>query len=364
MKTMIKNIKIKRIELKMKKPFKIALGTTNIYEGIYVSVKSTDGIIGYGEAVPTPFITGDTIGSIEDELKIFSKELIGLEESPEIINNKMKELMKSSKASRNAIDCAMWDIIGKKANMNITKLLGNQKKSIATSYTIDLVDSKGAKTQAKELLNQKIKIFKIKMGTGIESDIERVKTVRDVVGPKPMIYVDFNQSYTPKKAVEISKKLEEFNIEFLEQPVPANDISGLKYVRDNSSIPVFADEAIFTPKNLIDVLSKEAADGVNIKLMKSGGITDSIKMVEIAESFGVPVMIGCMVETRLANTCGLVVALSKSGVKYADLDGYSSIIEDPVDNGIILDNGEVSLDTTKPGIGISIKKKYVPKFIE
>ncbi len=357
---MIKNIIFKRIVLEMKKPFKIALGATNFYEGFYVSVETSDGIIGYGEAVPTPFITGDTIGSIEDELKVFSKELIGLDESPEIINKKMKQIMKASKASRNAIDCAIWDIIGKRANMNLTKLLGNHKKSIVTSYTVDLVDGEQAEVQAKELLRQGIKVFKIKMGTGIESDLERVRRVREVIGSKPMIYVDFNQSYTPKKAVEISKKLEEFNVEFLEQPVSSNDISGLKYVRDNSSIPVFADESVFTPKNLVDVLSKGAADGVNIKLMKSGGITDAIKMVEVAESFGVPVMIGCMVETRLANTCGLVVALSKSGVEYADLDGYSSIIEDPVENGIVLNNGEVTLNESIPGIGLSIKKNYIP----
>jgi len=357
---MIKNIRFKRITLELKRPFKIALGTITVYEGFYVAVETSDGIVGYGEAVPTPFITGDTMGSIEEELRVFSKELIGLEESPEIINEKMKKMMKASKASRNAIDCAIWDIIGKRANMNLTKLLGNHKKSIATSYTIDLVNPEEAEAQAKELLKLGIKVFKIKMGTGIESDIERVRRVRNVVGPNAMIYVDFNQSYTPKKAVEIAKKLEEFNIEFLEQPVPANDISGLKYVRDNSPIPVFADESVFTPKDLVEVLSKEAVDGVNIKVLKSGGITDAIKMVEVAESFGVPVMIGSMVETRLASTCGLVVALSKAGVKYADLDGYSVIKEDPVENGIFLKNGEVTLNESIPGIGISIKKNYIP----
>ena len=360
MEIMIKSIRFKKIELSMKRPFKIALGTTSVYEGYYVSVEASDGIVGYGEAVPTPFITGDTMGSIEDELKVFSKELIGSDESPETINKKMKQIMKASKASRNAVDCAIWDILGKRANMNLVKLLGNNKKSIATSYTIDLVDAEQAEAQAKELLKQGIKVFKIKMGTGMESDIERVRRVREVIGEKPMIYVDFNQSYAPKKAAEISKKLEAFNIEFLEQPVRSDDISGLKYVRDNSSIPVFADESVFTPKDLAEVLSREAVDGVNIKLMKSGGITDAIKMVDTAESFGVPVMIGCMVETRLANTCGLAVALSKSGVVYADLDGYSGIKEDPVEKGIVLNNGEVTLDQTIPGIGVLIKEDFTP----
>lgn len=357
---MIKRIRYKKVNIEMKKPFKIALGSTDSYEGYFVSVESDDGTVGYGEATTTPFITGDTLGSIEYEISAFSKSLIGMEESPELINAKMKSLMKSSKASRNAIDCAVWDLIGKKSGQNIKKILGNHKSSISTSYTVDLVDSVTAEKQARELVSMGIRVFKIKMGSGIDQDVERVRVVRDVIGPKPVVYVDFNQAYTPKMTVEISKKLQDFNIEFLEQPVPADDISGMKFARDNSAIPVFADESIFTQRNVADILSREAADGINIKLMKSGGISDAIKMVDTAESFGVPVMIGCMVETRLANTSGLMVALSRSGVKYADLDGYNNIRDDPVESGILLKDGNVSLERDLPGVGAPLRKEFVP----
>lgn len=344
----------------MKKPFKIALGSTDFYEGFIVSIESDNGITGYGEATTTPFITGDTIGSIENELSFFSKKLLNAEESPEILNSIMKDTMKSSKASRNAVDCALWDLIGKEADMNIVKLLGNHKNEIKTSYTVDLVNSEYAKKQAEELLNSGIKIFKIKLGSGIEDDIDRVKVVREIVGNDKMIYVDFNQSYTPKKAVEISRKLDKYNIEFLEQPVKEDDISGMKFVHDNSYIPIFADESIFTKRNVADILSKEAVDGINIKLMKSGGITESIKMADTAESFGIPVMIGCMVETRVANTAGLAVALAKSSVKYADLDGYSNIREDPVNEGILLNNGNISINKKISGAGFNLKDDYKP----
>ncbi len=358
---MIKSVKFKRIKLDMKKPFRISLGSTDFYEGFFVAIESDDGYTGYGEATPTPFITGDTMGSIENELEAFSKILPGMEESPDLVNIKMKSIMKSSRASRNAIDCALWDLLGKRHDVNLTKILGNHKKSIPTSYTVDLVDSESARRQAKQLLEQGIKVFKIKMGSGIPQDVDRVRVVREVIGDKPMVYVDFNQAYNAKMTVEISKKLEEYDIEFLEQPVPAHDINALKFARDNSTIPIFADEAIFTPGNVSEILSREAADGINIKLMKSGGITDSIKMVDTAESFGVPVMIGCMVETRLANTAGLVVALSKSGVKYADLDGYSSLKEDPLKSGITLESGEVRMQKLIAGMGTSLKDEFVPK---
>ena len=353
----ISKISYQKMELPMVKPFRIAIGATNSYEGFIVSVTSDDGITGYGEATTTPFITGDTIGSIEYELRVFSETLTGKEESPERLNEIMKNSLRSSRASRNAIDCAVWDIIGKRSRSNVRKLLGNYRKSISTSYTVDLVDPKMARTQANSLLSQGIEVFKVKMGSGISEDLERVKVVREVIGMEKMVYVDFNQSYTARKAIEISKKLSPLNIEFMEQPVPMHDIRGLKFTRQRSDIPIFADEAIFTCDDVLNVLENEAADGINIKLMKSGGITEATKMASIAEAYRAPVMIGCMIETRLANTAGLDVALSRSAVKYTDLDGYSSIIEDIASDGITLSGGQVS-GPDIPGVGVKLREQY------
>lgn len=342
----------------MIKPFKISLGSTDFYEGFVVTLETDDGIKGYGEATTTPFITGDTIGSIESELAIFSEALKNREESPEEISILMKNLCKSAKASRMAVDEALWDIIGKRGKMNVKKMLGNYRKSIATSYTVDLVAPQEAKKQATELLSQGVKIFKIKVGSGITEDLERVKAVREVVGPDLMVYVDFNQAYSVRKTIEISKHLGKYNIEFLEQPVNMYDIKGLKFIRDRSDIPVFADETIFTPDDVVNVLQTESVDGINIKLMKSGGITESVRMVNIAESFRAPVMIGCMVETRLANTAGLVVALAKNGVKYADLDGYNNIKRDIVTHGVTFKSGELTLPDI-PGIGVDLDRDFM-----
>ncbi len=355
---MIKKLSYRKIELEMKKPFRIALGSTESYNGFIVKLETDDGFIGYGEATTTPFITGDTLGSIESELSAFSRTLPGLPDSPEFLNDRMKTTMRSSRASRNAVDTALWDIIGKRANLNLTKLLGNYRKEILTSYTVDLVDPSSAAVQAKDLLNQGIKVFKIKLGSGIKEDTERVRTVREVVGDDKTIYVDFNQSYTPKNAIILSRQVEEFNIEFLEQPTIANDMDALKFVRDNTTIPVFADESIFTLHDVADILSRDACDGINVKLMKSGGLTESIKIIDTAEAFGVPVMVGCMVETRLANTSGLVAALSKKAVRYADLDGYSNINVDILDEGIVLKDGQVTMNTKIPGTGCVMNNLY------
>ena len=161
----IKSLEYKKINIEMKKPFKIALGSTDFYEGYFVKVTTDNGLSGYGEAIPTPFITGDTMGSVEAELSIFSQALKGMELSTEALNEKMKALARSSKASRAAVDMAVYDIIGKKADLPLYILLGGYRTSMKTSYTVDLVDAPHAKVQAKELLDDGVEFFKIKLGS-------------------------------------------------------------------------------------------------------------------------------------------------------------------------------------------------------
>lgn len=336
----IRDIQYERVRIEMDKPFKIALGSTDYYEGFFVKVTTDEDITGFGEAIPTPFITGDTIGSVESELRIFSRELAGDEVSSELLNSKMKAIAKSSKASRAAVDMAVHDLVGKKANMPLHRLLGGYRKSMVTSYTIDLVPAEEAREQAKEHLEAGVRFFKIKLGMSEQADFERVKAVRDTVGPEYPICVDFNQSYSPKDAVRLSDRISEFDIEFIEQPVNKYDIKGLRFTRDHSSIPVMADEAVFSVEDASNVLMNEAADLINIKIMKCGGLTDALKIVKAAETFRIPCMVGCMVETKIANTAGLQFALSQPNVKYTDLDGFSSLKNPPVLGGMEFRNGE------------------------
>ena len=354
---MISSVEFKRIEIAMKKPFVIAIGSTSVYEGYIVKVKTDDGYEGIGEAVPTPHIMGDTMGSVENELGIFQKNIVGMEVSPERINEKMFSLARNSKASRAAVDMAIWDIIGKKAKLPVHSILGNYRSEFETSYTVDLVEPEVAGREAAELLKDGVVVFKIKLGSGLEKDYARVERVRKIVGDDKEVYVDFNQSYSAKKAIALSERISKFNIEFLEQPVPANDVRALRFVREHTSIPVMADEAVMSPQDAATIIQNEAADMINLKLMKSGGITDGLTIIKTSQSFRIPVMVGCMVETRLANTAGLHLALSQPAVKYTDLDGFSSLKEDIVKGGILFKDGKNSLQDG-PGLGVSLKKGY------
>ncbi|MGC8630065.1 MAG: mandelate racemase/muconate lactonizing enzyme family protein [Thermoplasmata archaeon] len=351
---MIKNLIYKRLTIPMIKPFKIFLGSSDFYEGFIVKIETDDGFTGYGEAVPTSYITGDTMGSIEEELKGIATLIKSDEVSPEQINEKIKRNFKTARASRAAVDMAIWDIIGKMAGMGVNKMVGNYRKEIKTSYTVDLVDPKQAIDMAKEFMDEGVQVFKIKLGSGLNKDVERVKVVRETIGNDKMIYVDFNQAYDPKKALSVIDKIYKYDIEFVEQPVLAADIKSLKFVRDRSAVPVMADEAIFSIYDAEHILSNEAADAINIKIMKTGGITDALKLVDVAESFNVPAMTGCMVETKLAVSAGLNVALAKKAVKYADLDGFTSLKEDITVDGLEFKNGAFSFKDY-PGLGIKMK---------
>ena len=177
------------------------------------------------------------------------------------------------------------------------------------------------------------------MGSGIEKDVERVRVVRETVGDDKMIYVDFNQAYSAKMALRVIEKIEKYNIEFVEQPVPAHFLQDLKFVRNSSPIPVMGDEAIFSIYDASRVISMEAVDIINVKLMKAGGITEAIKIIDLAESYNIPVMMGCMVETSLALSAGLSVALGKMNVKYADLDGNTFTFGGCINRGICFHGG-------------------------
>ncbi|MGB9815937.1 MAG: dipeptide epimerase, partial [Thermoplasmata archaeon] len=271
---MISQVSFKRITIEMKKPFRIFLGSSDIYQGFIVRIDTDDGITGYGEAVPTPYITGDTLGSIEFELESISSMLKGENISTEGIDERVRRRLRSSRASRAAVDMAIWDIIGKMADTPVYRLLGGYREKISTSYTVDLVEPSQAVEMARSFLEQGVKVFKIKMGSGIKEDVERVQRVREVVGDDKMIYVDFNQAYSAKNALKVIGAIERYGIEFVEQPVPAHSLNELKMVRQNSPIPVMGDESVFSIYDAARVISMEAVDMINVKLMKSGGITE------------------------------------------------------------------------------------------
>ncbi|WIV13310.1 dipeptide epimerase [Proteiniborus sp. MB09-C3] len=350
----ITDIKLGHISVPLRKPFKTALRTVHSVEDVVVRIETDTGHVGYGEAPPTGAITGDTagaiIGAIEDHIK---KQLVGMniENMEEIMLKLDKSIVKNTSAKA-AVDIAVYDLYGQLYKAPVYKLLGGYRKEIVTDITISVNDPEEMARDSIEAINRGYRTLKIKVGMDSSLDLKRMKAIRAAVGYDIDLRIDANQGWTPKEAIHILRKMEDagLNIELVEQPVPGHDIEGLKLVTDNVSIPVLADESVFSPRDAMTIIQMRAADLVNIKLMKTGGIHNALKICSAAEIYGIECMIGCMLEAKISVTAAVHLAAAKSIITKIDLDGPILCREDPVDGGAIFEDYRITL-TDAPGFG-------------
>lgn len=351
----ITDIRIGEISVPLKTPFKTALRTVTSVEDIIVEIHTDTGHVGYGEAPPTGVITGDTKGSIVGALKEhIIKNLIGMDiEDFEGVMLKLNSCVVKNSSAKAAVDIALYDLYGQLYNAPLYKLLGGHKKEIITDITISVNDPEEMARDSIDAINRGFETLKIKVGKDSAKDIERMKAIRKSVGYDVKLRIDANQGWKPKEAVKVLRKMEDegLDIEFVEQPVIAHDIEGLKFVTDNVSIPVLADESVFSPEDALKILQTRAADFVNIKLMKTGGLYNALKICSVAEIYGVECMIGCMLEAKVSVNAAVHLAAAKNIITKIDLDGPVLCSEDPVVGGAVFDEYKITLND-EPGLGV------------
>lgn len=354
----ISDLKIYNLSVPLKKDFKTSLRTVSSAEETVIKIETDGGLIGLGEAPPTAVITGDINPGIQGLIINKIKPLL-IGEDPENID-KLHHLVEKSAVNNNsakaAVDIALYDLFAKIHKAPLYKLLGGYQNKITTDMTISVNSSEEMKEDALRAVKEGYKNLKLKVGKGkgIEEDLERIKTIREAVGNDIKIKIDANQGWQPKEAVYAIKEMEaeKLNIEFIEQPTAALDFEGLKFVRDNVLTPIMADESMFSPADCLRLLEMRACDLINIKLMKSGGIYNALKINAIAEAYGVEVMVGSMLEAKISVTAAAHLAAAKKNITRCDLDAPSLLAEDPVTGGIEIDGPEIKLPST-PGLGIT-----------
>lgn len=335
-------LSFKRIDLSLRHTFRISRSAEDVAP-IVITTLEHDGIKGYGEASPSGRY-GETIETVQAflrrvDLKVFS-DPFGLQE----IIPYIESLAPGNGAAKAAIDIALHDWIGKKLGVPLYKLWGLDKsKTPMTSFTIGI--------DSPQVIMQKIAeaeeypILKIKLGT--DHDKEIIAAVRKAT--KKPVRVDANEGWkTREVALERIKWLEQEGVEFIEQPMPASDHSSCAWVRERVNVPLIADENCV---RLYDVPKlKEAFDGINIKLMKCGGLHEAMRMIQTARAFEMKIMLGCMIESSVAITAA---AHLSPLVDYADLDGNLLITNDPFDGVKVIDGKLILGDD--PGLGISLR---------
>ena len=351
----ITEVRIGRISVPLRTPFKTALRTVNSVEDVVVEIHTDCGAVGYGEAPPTGVITGDTtsaiIGAIQDHI---AKNILGkdVDEFEDLLQLVQKCIVHNSSAKA-AVDMALWDLYGQLYQIPVYKLMGGAKKQIVTDLTISVNDPEIMVRDALNALERGYDCLKMKVGVNPELDVARLSAVRNAVGKDVTIRIDANQAWTPKQAVKILNSMQELglDIELVEQPVKAHDFEGLKYVTERSYVPVLADESVFSPEDAMTIMKMGAADLINIKLMKCGGLYNALKIASAAEVFGVECMIGCMLEAKIAVNAAVHLACAKNIITKVDLDGPVLCREDPIIGGAVFTEKRITV-SDEPGLGI------------
>ena len=328
-------IKTQITDLHLQHPFKIARRATDASRQV-ISVEIDGGI---GEAAPARFY-GETVQTVSAALETIAPALPQNLDAIHDVMEIVEATLGGNYAAKSAIDMALHDRLGKKLGIPLYHLWGlNPHQTPCTSFTIGL--------DAPEVMAEKTRhaeaypILKVKLGT--PRDIEIIQKLREVT-EKP-IYVDANTAWTPKEAVLKIREMAQYGVELIEQPTKPNDLAGLKFVREHSELPIIADESVKRASD-IPVLA-ECVDGINIKLVKCGGLLEAYRMINVARAHGLSVMLGCMIESSLGITAA---AHLTPLVDYADLDGHLLIANDPY-TGVSLDKGQLILPN-RPGIGI------------
>lgn len=352
----ITGISAGEIALPLARPFKTALRTVESVRDVVVRVATDDGQVGYGEAPPTAVITGDTTGSILCAVREFiAPSLTGMDiEDMDALQHKLHSCILKNTSAKAAVDMALYDLYGKRFGAPLYQLLGGAKKEIETDITISVNPIDEMVADSLDAVRQGFRILKVKVGKDAKADIERVAAIRRAVGSKTLIRVDANQGWNCRQAVSIISALEDkgLDVELVEQPVPAHDLDGMRYITQRVQTPILADESVFSAEDAIRIIQTGAADLINIKLMKTGGIWKALQICSVAEIYGVECMMGCMLESRLSVAAGAHLAAARSCITKCDLDGPSLCSEDPYEGGPVFDGAAIRM-TGDPGIGVT-----------
>ena len=340
------NVSFETIELDLSVPFTISRGTTSTTENIVLAIES-DGKTGYGAAAPSAHYgeTTATVAALLPDL-LDVVETVGDVYARREVADRMLDVARNNPAARAAVDIALWDLAGKLLEQPVYRLLGltaGCETHPPTSFTIGLDETATMAERAREAFEAGYSTLKVKLGT--DRDLEIVDAIRSAA-PKATIRVDANEAWRPKEAIRNCRALDSLGVEFVEQPVPATHTRGLEQVYKRSPLPIAVDESCLTAGDVPTVADR--CDIVNLKLMKTGGITPAIDLIATARAHGLAVMCGCMLETNAA-IAGAAQLLSL--LDYADLDGSLLLENDPY-TGVPIDSNRFDLETVTAGTGV------------
>lgn len=343
-------------------PFTIATGTMTEAENILLAVHTDEGITGWGECSPFPVITGETQDTGMAMGAVFARQW--KQKDPLAMTERMKELddyCAGNRTIKSAFNMALYDIAARAEGLPLYRFLKGTVRPLETDITIGINSPESMAATAAGVKEKGARIIKIKLGKNYKDDIERVKKIREAVGDALTLRLDANQGWDYGQAREVLQALGGYNIAFCEQPMRSWNDFLLPELREASPIKIMADESCYDHHDAARLIKAEACDYINIKLAKSGGLTEALKIHQVAAQAGIPCMIGGMLESRLATTANIHLAYACPEIRFIDQD--SSLIghlEDPVVDGVRYDGFSITIPEL-PGIGAAVDEAFLAR---
>lgn len=331
------SVSFERVTLELDDAFTISRGTTTETENVIVRITDEGGMTGIGGAAPSPHY-GETADTVEAVVSILLETVEEVDDPHAIreIERRNRETVRDNPAARCAVSIALHDLAAKRLGVPLYRLWGLDPDTVPkTSYTIGLDTVDRVREKTERAVESGYEVLKLKLGT--DRDRELVEAVREVA-PEARLRIDANEAWTPRETVEKSAWLAGQDVEFIEQPVPAEDPEGLRFAYERSRLPIAADESCVTLEDIPRIA--DCADIANLKLMKCGSLGEARRMIATARAHGLEVMLGCMVESNASIAAGCQLAPL---LDYADLDGSLLLADDPFE-GVDLSGGEIRVD--------------------
>jgi len=344
------------VAVPLRQPVKGVHGVTAVQRSVLVRVAADEGVEGWGNVDPTPGYTLMSAEEIHATVRALAGALVGAD--PLNVNQALA-LMDREVAERweakAAVEMALCDLKGRALGVPVHSLLGGRVRAEVTlNAWIGTVPPAQAAAEALAWLERGFVSAKIKLDGASSEGLARVAAVREAVGSRMALRVDFNESLAPDEAVAFIRQLEPFDLTLVEQPVPRDQIAGLAAIRRGIDVPLMADESVVGPDSLIEIIRREAADIVKVKVMKQGGLTRTLHMVEIAAAAGLGVVVGHGFGLTLSTLAeATVAAVSPAVLPGCEAVGPLKMAADVVADPVVLDRGVLALRDT-PGLGATI----------
>lgn len=359
----ITTVEATQADIPFKQPFVVWRGSVDRKRHVFVRITTDTGLTGWGEAAPFLYYAPETAADVASLIDDFmAEELIGKDPRDVRAIYEHFGMLDGHEFAKCAVETALWDLLGQAAGLPLYRLLGGAvKPSVPLLTVLHVAEPEEMAREAKEWVGRGFRRLKLKIGFGPDRDEAMVAKVREAVGRDTMLRVDAEEHYTTKEALAVARRLERYDLELISQPVARTDWEGMALLRTALSMPLLADEGIHSPADVLTCVRAQAADMVNIKVVKSGGLLPALEMAAICRAAHYPVVIGSMIEAGIGSLLGAHAAAALPGVFSTELCGPLLFADTLLDRPLRIEEGALLLDET-PGLGAAVADDLLERY--